>query len=216
MERSLIFKDFTTEEIRDFLENSASFRKEFKAGELIFCIGERPKYLFVLLEGSIHIENVMPSGRKVLVNRFFSPGTVFGEVYLYLVNQPYDYQCMAAENTAVLAIPKEWILEERDPVLGKKIKNNMLVILSTKAYTLNKRLLVFSEGSIREKILQDLKQRAGHGDTFTFYATRDEWAALLGIPRPSLSRELAKLQEEGILTTDRGKVKVDLKRLRKL
>lgn len=216
MSKSTIFEGFTPEDKKAFEERGNSFVKEFGDGEAIFYVGDEPEFLYVLLEGSVHVENLLPSGRKVLVNRFDRPGTVFGEVYLYLKNQPFDYQCTASRYAKVLFIPKEILLGTRDmEEYQEKMKNNMLTILSEKAYYLNKRLLVFSEGSIRERILKDLKQRLGNSDSFTFYGTREEWAALLGIPRPSLSRELAKLQEEGIVSMERGKVKVNADDLRR-
>ncbi|MDO5713105.1 MAG: Crp/Fnr family transcriptional regulator [Tissierellia bacterium] len=207
MIKSLIFDGFTLEDEQKFLEKGNSFTKEFGDGEVIFHIGDTPTHLYILLDGIVHVENLQPSGRKVLVNRFENPGTVFGEVYLYLKDQPFDYQCVASRYAKVLLIPKEILLDTKDQEeFQEKMKNNMLSILSHKAYYLNRRFLVFAEGSIREKILKDLKQRLEREEVFTFYGTREEWASLLGIPRPSLSRELVKLQEEGILQIKRGKV----------
>ena len=66
---------------------------------------------------------------------------------------------------------------------------------------LQNRLKVLSQKSIREKILFYLEQKTEHKHTNKIYIhSKKELAEYLNIPRPSLSRELIKLQEENIIS----------------
>ena len=105
---SVLFKDFTENEIDKFIEYSDAKIIEYNIGNYIFNQGENPKYLYILLKGAVQVEKIDLDGRRYMVNMFEKSGTIFGEVYLYIDSKEYDYSCVAIKDSKILEIPKEY------------------------------------------------------------------------------------------------------------
>ena len=78
---------------------------------------------------------------------------------------------------------------------------NMLGILSNRALMLNRKIEHISGKSIRGKISSYLLDalRESSDNTVVIPMKRHELADYLNIPRPSLSRELGLMRDEGII-----------------
>lgn len=214
--KTVLFKGFTRDEIDDFFKKSNSFERSFKKGQYLFMEGDSPEYLFVLVEGGVQVEKLDINGKRMIINRFTKKGTVFGEVYLYLASERYDYSCMATKNSKVLFIPKESMMVREDlESINIKLNNNMLQILSEKAYTLNQKILVIGSFSLREKILKFLMQKSDNKPYLELDINREEMADFIGATRPSLSRELMKMQDENLIVLDGNAITINKEKVKK-
>lgn len=108
---------------------------------------------------------------------------------------------------------------------------NMLSVLAEKAYLLSRRLQIVTGGTLRQKIIRTLlldteqkKQATGQqngassidarhsgtaapgtarsGDRIRLSMSREELASFLGAARPSISRELMRMQRDGLICID--------------
>ena len=81
------------------------------------------------------------------------------------------------------------------------IMENFISSLSNKLLLLNNKVKILSLESIRQKICSYLLQiyTQQKSDTLKVPLSRKDMAEFLGIPRPSLSRELIKMRDENIL-----------------
>ncbi|MDD7363767.1 MAG: Crp/Fnr family transcriptional regulator [Peptoniphilus sp.] len=192
-----LFKGIDKDALRDFLERGGAVKKRVDAGEYIFREQEIPEGLYVLLKGAVEVEKITFSGNRQVVNRFTKSGVVFGEVYVFLNGRPYDFGCVAREESEILFIPKAVFDIEKGDV-AQQLVENMLAILSNKALFLNQKMLIHSAGSIRKKIAMHLLQKNPSGGEMHLM-NREELAQYLAVPRPSLSRELMKMQREGYI-----------------
>lgn len=214
--KSNLFKGLSEKEIDLFIKNSGSFVKEFKTDEYIFMQDEIPKYIFVLESGSVVVENIDLNGKKSIVNIFNTAGTVFAEVYLYIDSTGYDYSCYANEKSNILCIPKDALMIGLNPNIQEvKIINNMLSILAKKSLFLNQKLLMMSSTKLREKLVKFLLSHSDD-DEIILSLNREEMGNYLGVPRPSISRELMNMQREGIIEVDKNKIKFNRENLEKL
>jgi CRP-like cAMP-binding protein len=96
---------------------------------------------------------------------------------------------------------------------------NMLRIISEKALILNRKVEYLTIGSIREKISKFLLEqfKVTGKTTFTLPMNRKELADFLNVSRPSLSREMSRMRDEGIIDFHMATVKIiDLEKLKKL
>ncbi len=75
----------------------------------------------------------------------------------------------------------------------------MLSILAQKAYLLNQKVQMLSSGSLRQKIAKILLKNCRSDGKVLISMNREEMADFLNAARPSLSRELMKMQEEGLI-----------------
>lgn len=203
-----LFNGLSDDEFELIKENSNLKVMAFNKGENVFEAGDKPEFLFVLINGSVTIEKTDINGKRIIVNTFTNPGTVFGEVYLYLRERNYDYTCNSIIPSEILAIPKEFIISLRteDFESYSIIIQNMLEILSEKAFHLNQKLLIHSSFSLRQKISNYLLQVAGNSDIIKLIFNREELAQYIGTTRPSLSRELMNMEEENIISVDKDTI----------
>ena len=75
---------------------------------------------------------------------------------------------------------------------------------------LNDRISNLSQDSIRKKISNFLlsEHKNQNNTVLTFNYSRKKMAELLNIPRPSLSRELINMRDEGIIGFDKSTITI--------
>lgn len=200
-----LFKNLTKEEIDSFIKENKGLRRSLKRGEEVFSQGETPNYLFILEEGSVVVENISENGNRSIVNRFSKPGTVFGEVYLYLPERSYDYSCVCDVDSTILAIPKTALVMSGDNFKNSKVVNNMLLILSEKAFYLNQKMLIQSGKTLREKLSRFFLSNSKES-SLELEFNREELADFLGVTRPSISREIMNMKRDGLIDVVGNKV----------
>lgn len=210
-----LFKNLTKEEIDSFIKENKGLRRSIKKGEEVFFQGEIPNYLFILEEGSVVVENISENGNRSIVNRFSKPGTVFGEVYLYLPERPYDYSCVCDVDSTILAIPKTAFVMNSDNFKNSKVVNNMLLILSQKAFYLNQKLLIQSGKTLREKLSRFFLSNSKES-SLELEFNREELADFLGVTRPSISREIMNMKRDGLIDVVGNKVILNKEKLENL
>ena len=200
-----LFKNLTKEEIDSFIKENKGLRRSLKRGEEVFSQGEIPNYLFILEDGSVVVENISENGNRSIVNRFSNPGTVFGEVYLYLPERSYDYSCVCDVDSTILAIPKTALVMSGDNFKNIKVINNMLLILSQKAFYLNQKLLIQSGKTLREKLSRFFLSNSKES-SLELEFNREELADFFGVTRPSISREIMNMKRDGLIDVVGSKV----------
>ena len=195
----------------DALLSAAGSRvRSYEKGAYIFSEGDKPERLYILLQGKIGIVRDALSGRRVLVTQLEAGGELFGEVYLFLGSGRYDVHAEALESSAVLELPGRILREASfyDGGLGGILQQNLLAIFARKAYALNRRVRVLGAATLREKIAHYLTQRQDQQGRIRERLSREEMAAYMSAARPSLSRELGRMQEEGILRMEGRRIEV--------
>lgn len=200
----MLFKGLAEKDLKEFIHWSNSIKKDYGPGQSIFQEGDRPFYTYMLLDGHVEVDHLSPSGNRAVIAHFTKKNTIFGEVYS-LLDIPFDYSARAKDLSSLLLIPGQAILSTPGEPRFHQIAQNLVTLLSTKAYTLNQRLMVQTAPTLGEKILIDLSQRQKDGQVNLPFS-REKWAEILAIPRPSLSRELSKLQSQGLIKVQNRKI----------
>ncbi len=197
LSESTLFKNVSEKDINEFLDQSGSKVKSYEKGDIIFNLGEEPMYIYILLNGSVSINKYTFSGNAVMLTSIEKKGEMFGEVYAFLNNQDYSFFTMAnVKGTEVLLIPKTFFSMEK----SSTISNNLLTIFAEKAYFLTEKVKILSIGSLRQKLAMMISNGIDENNTYTFPFNRESLASYLGVARPSLSRELNNMADEGIIS----------------
>lgn len=210
---SLLFKSIEKSKIPKILKTIPYTVKSYKKDEVIAVEGEDCHSLGIILEGRVEIHKPFPSGKVVTINHF-SPGNVFGEALVFSDQHLYPATVISSEPAKILYIQRQDII--RLMSYDERIIDNFMRVLSNRILMLSDRITNLSYDTLRKKIANALlfqynKQKS---KTIILPYSRKKMAELLNIPRPSLSRELIKMQEEGIITFHRNKVEIlDLKSL---
>ena len=224
LKKSILFENVTEQELKDIIEFSKARVIGLKKDEYLFYQEDEPKNLYILIDGAVQIEKTDVNGKRMIMNRFDEVGVMFAEVYVYFSDKLYDYSCIAIKNTKVFAIPREFFMniDSLTQSYNYKITQNMLKILSRKALYLNQKVLILSSFTLRQKIASYLLQRLRECDgkenkKINLLFKREELADFIGTTRPSLSREMLLMQDQGIIDLDKNTFTVlDIQKLQEI
>ncbi len=206
---NVLFKGLTREEIELCLKCSDAKLKDYRKNQIIFSQMDPPKALYVLLQGSVAVCKDTPEGRRYIVTNI-EEKDIFGEAFVFLKKADYNSYVLANTDSAVLAIPKEYFFTTCDKSCNahSAIIQNMLGILAQKVYLLNNKVQLLTSGSLKQRIVKYLLENCNNKKYVKLTMNREQLSAYLNVTRPSLSRELIKMQEDGLIEVDRDMVKI--------
>ena len=205
-----LFRSMTVPETEALLPCLRARRRELRRGELLWHSGDRVSECAVLLRGRLRAESVTESGTRQLM-ALHAPGALVGDVLMASrLESPVDV--LAAEESELLLFPAEAILSgcEKNCAAHLRLRENLLAEIAEKYFAQRRRILWLSEPRLRGRIaarLLDEAQRQG-ADSFSLGCTREELAAVLGVNRSALSRELSRMRQEGLLDFRRDRFRL--------
>ncbi len=206
-----LFRDISREEIEKMFRCSKTVERSFEEGSYIFRQGETPRNLFLVLEGTVMISKDFASGKRDVLF-MVGQGDVFGEMFLFADTKAYWYDAIAQGRVKVLEIPWQFFYCFCSNACEhhRMITRNMLEIQSEKNFTMTRKLHLLSGTTLRERIALWLVEQtdAAGADTVRLAMNREELADYLGTTRPSLSRELMKMQQEHLIEADRNTIRI--------
>lgn len=189
-----IFKNLTQSDL-DLIRSKTEFiEKTYSKGEYVFNYGESSGDLFYLIEGALNVYQIDSNGKRFIFQNFTNP-TLFGEVYSYL-GEPFDFDSECATDCKILIIKDFRKIFE--PPCPENFLRSYINFLSKKCLALSKKNQITSQASLRQKIGKYLLENEKDGKV-KLSMKREDLADYLSTTRPSLSRELSKMDDEGII-----------------
>ncbi len=209
LEASKLFCAITAEELERILKCSKARIKAYPEGSYIFEQGGVPSKLFLLLEGQVQICKDFTSGKRDVLY-MVEEGNVFGEIFLFGDRKHYWYDAAAVTDVSVLEMPWDFFYHFCSNACDhhKQLTQNMLEILSENNLKITRKLHIVSTSSLRERIAIWLIDSADDKDLVELHMNREQLADFLGVARPSLSRELMKMQRDGLIKVDKKSIRV--------
>jgi len=215
-----IFQGIEQEMLNQMLQCLNPTIGSYPKGGVIARAGEPSAGLGIVLAGSVAVTKESISGHRTLLV-LLGPGDLFGEMEAYAEEAVWPATVVAQTGSEVLFLPAEKIVGNcpRQCISHRTLTLNMLKILSRKAVLLNKKVDYLILRSLREKIgtyLLEQYRKTG-ASTFVLPLKRSELAEFLNVSRPSLSRELCRMRDEGLIEFHRSAIKIkDLEGLKGL
>ena len=209
----VLFKSLSESEIQNILKSVPYIIKNYEKNEVIAVEDDECNSLGIILDGNIEIHKPFPSGKVVTINHF-KAGNIFGEALVFSGKHLYPATIISSDNSKIMYIDREDIVNMM--TLDSRIIHNFMGVLSNRILMLNNRITNLSYDTLRKKITNILlleynRQKSPY---LTLPYSRKKMAELLNITRPSLSRELVNMKEEGIIDFYKNKIKIlDLKKL---
>ena len=202
LKRCILFKDMKYEDLSNFLNMSNYTIKKYPEGNVVVIEDNKCEELGILLEGLLEVQTLYPSG-KLLTLTQLKPVEIFGEAILFSKVNKFPATIGAIKDSKIMFIKKENLISCLTNC--HKFMENFLELLSNKLLILNKKVKMLSLESIRKKIenflMEEYKKQGSN--IIEVSLSRKEMAEHMGIQRPSLSRELIKMREEGIIDFNR-------------
>lgn len=195
--------------LQQLLRCFAPAKRSFARGEILLLAGYENREIGILLEGQIEAVKTTADGTSVSITHM-GPGGIFGDV-LSGSSTPSPVTVTAAATCTILALPYERLmLPGCSDTAHCVLLRNLVEAISDKYFSLCRRVDLLILKSLRAKLcawLLEQHHRAGCA-MFSTPLTRAQLAEYLNCERSALSRELSRMQAEGLLETHRGSFKL--------
>lgn len=195
---SWLFRGLSADRIRYLLRNIPCTVQNYERDEAVFRPLGMAERVGVILKGSVQSYKLFPNGNQVNVTTR-TVGDIIGPAAALSAQQNYPFGVVAMGHTEILMFHREGFLQLllRDPRLVK----NALSEIATITYMLQQRLELLSYHGIDQKIaFYLLTQSVQSGESAVpIPGSMTKWALMLNVSRPSLHRELKRLEDMGML-----------------
>jgi len=201
------FNNLNNEEIEKLISNIGYSVKTYKKGEIIANEEDDCNNLGFVLDGTIEIQRIYLSGKQITLKRL-SNGDVFGEALIFSKKSKYPSTVISFSESSILYISKVDILKLC--TMDEKLLGNFMSALSNKIFMLNSKIKSIAFKSIKHKVINFILEQVKNqkSEIITLKESKEEIASSLGIPRPSLSRELMNLRDLNYIEFNRNTIKI--------
>lgn len=202
-----LFRRITPERLSADLEAISFHARSYKKGEILARQGDVCNRLVILTKGSVRGEMIDYSGRLVKVEDIASPRAL-APLFLFGEENRFPVEVTANEPTEVIELPKSSVLNLFRK--NEQFLENYMNLSANYARTLSDKLFFMSFKTIRQKLASYLlrlhkQQQQLH---ITLDRSQQELSDYFGVSRPSLARELAHMQEDGLLIAERKHITI--------
>lgn len=202
-----LFSRLNEEEIKRCMETVKYSIKSYDKNEVIAYEEDECRSLALILSGVVEIQRLYSNGKYIVLSRL-QDGDVFGEALIFSKPKAYPATVVSINKTKILFIDKEDVLKLCS--LEERILENFISLLSNKVFILNSKIKSISFKTVRQKVINYILEevKVQKSNSIALKGTKEEISAIIGIPRPSLSRELITLRELNYIDFDRKNIKV--------
>lgn len=217
LQKSELFKGIKEENITQMMSCLKPTITYHKKNDYIVTSGDFLEGVGVVLCGAAAVIKESEGGNRHIM-KMLSIGDTFGEIVVFSKKTSWPATVIALEKCTVFFLPKNKIISECDNVCPwhRELVRNMLGIVSNMAIMLNKKVEYLTIKSMRVKIsklILELYEQSG-SKTFMLPMNRNELADFLNVSRPSMSREMSRMKDEGIIDFHKETIKIlDLEKL---
>ena len=204
-----LFDGIKDEQLADAIKLLNGRIKKVVKDDYIVQLGGTIQYAGLLLKGKIESSFQNENFDQITMHTF-TGGYLFGEglVINHAKNSPV--QVRAVEDSVVLFIDLEMIYAAADNSPVRNIlARNLIKCLAKKNLILNQKVRILSQKSLRDRIFIYLRTLPKDKDGYVKIPfTQTALAEYLGVNRSALSRELGRMQNEGLLVIDGKRIKI--------
>ncbi|MBP9983833.1 MAG: Crp/Fnr family transcriptional regulator [Prevotella sp.] len=198
---TVLTKFLSDEDILTNLESGKFKVTSYKKSSVVHFDGETCNKLEIILSGKVVVDRIGESGNLLTISEFYNDDILGGNL-LFSKNPCYPMTVLTQLPTDILEIDRETLFELfcNNPIFLR----TYLELTSDRAFILGDKIKHYINKTIRESIMNYLnyeskKQNSNH---IKLNTTKKALAEKIGVQRTSLSRELAKMREDGLILFD--------------
>ncbi len=202
-----LFSAFTAQELAKLLTQDLFVIETFTKGEVVRMQGDKYEALMVLLQGKLNARFHEYSGKTMLVETLSAPDPIAAGVLFSDVNY-LPVTTEAVGDVRIITIKKSGILKLFQA--NAEMLRRFLLESGSKVVFLAEKVRLAGLANLRQKISDYLLRMRDqfNCNEFTIPYNREKMAELLSVARPSLSRELSKMVEAGLLELNGREVRI--------
>ena len=209
--RSPLFSGIDAADFEGMLGCIGYHVKDYQKGEIIALEEENINHVGVVLEGAVDMLKEDVWGNRTMLVRTY-PQDIFGETFACGEDTLSVVTFAAAENCRVLFLSFCRVMHTCTHAcqFHQTLIENMVRLIARKNRELMRKVEVVSKKTLREKILAylSIQSQAQGSRRFEIPLGRVEWAEYLNADRSALTRELAKMKDEGLIDYQRNSFEI--------
>ncbi len=184
-----LFKDCDDKTVDLLISTSSNRMATYKKGDIIALQGGKCSSLMLLCQGSVKTVMTNSEGKEIKIETMHAP-QILASAFVYGSENILPVTIEAASSCKLWLISKEGLLNmmQRDSTLLQ----NFIRDISDRSLFLSKKLNEFALQNLSTRIIGYMKKNNTINNL-------QEVAFILGVARPSLSRTLSMLVEQGII-----------------
>ena len=183
----------------------------YAKGEIIAFEGENLKHIGIVLSGSVDMVKEDLWGNKTMLIRT-RQSELFGETFACGNDNLSVVTFVVSEDATVMFMPFSRVMHSCTMAceFHHRLLENMVKLIALKNRNLIQKIDVVSKRTIREKLLAYLSILAQQQNTRYVESPlgRVELAEYLCVDRSALTRELAKMKDDGLIDYDKNCFKI--------
>ena len=208
LKKCILFRDLGEDEITEALRSASFHVRNYDKDEIVFHLMDEARRIGIILEGRVQAQKTFPNGSQVNVS-VMGAGSMIGPAAVFSSAHTYPCDIVALDNVEIMMFEKDELLKLISS--NQRMLNNFISEISSSIYMLQQRVELMSYSGIAQKaafwLLMQMRRTGSAKIHLPGSMTR--WALMMNVSRPSLHRELRKLESEGILSYEPPFIRVD-------
>ncbi|NCB74515.1 MAG: Crp/Fnr family transcriptional regulator [Clostridia bacterium] len=207
IKQAALTNSIESEEITLYISEGSFKINTYLKNNIVHFVGETCSKLEIILGGKVTIERIDESGNLMTIAEFLS-GEILGGNLLFSKNPHYPMTITAKQPTVILEINKDRLFQLFSD--NHEFLKSYLEFVSDHATILGDRIKHYVNKTIRESVMcyLDYERRKQNSNNIRLEITKKALAEKIGVQRTSLSRELAKMRNEGLIKFDAESIEI--------
>ncbi len=210
--RTAVFRGIPAQDIDKAIACLRGFYRSFECGQEIYRSGDIVSSAGIVIEGSVHAEQIGADGKTVLLKEI-QRGALFGAALCCLRQTDPFLRIISAKKSKVLfiEIPTAGVSKHYSCPYRMIVLENLLHEMARNIQHLNMKIRLLAQPTLRAKLLfyLHLTQKTLHRNSFTLPFTREKLAQFISADRSAVSRELSRMKSEGIIKIEGKKITLE-------
>ncbi|MCG8484591.1 MAG: Crp/Fnr family transcriptional regulator [Clostridia bacterium] len=202
-----LFCDFSEDDLLSLFQINNYSLYTYGKNQIIHFEGEICTTLDILLVGQVIIQRIDENGNILTITNF-DAGESLGANLLFGKHHAYPMTVVSQAETIILSLKKDFILLLCQT--NQNFLNEFLKCISDKTFILTKKIKSISFQSLRQSIIDYLiyQYHVQNNPKIHLSMSKKDLAERFGVQRTSLSRELSKMRQEGLIQFDAGSITI--------
>ena len=204
-----LFMGIPEEKMEPVLQCLKAKKKVFTSRTLLFSSDEPIPCLGLVLNGYAEIFLTDPDGNHTLITQA-CVGELFGHALAVAHASANIFEIFTSEKAEILFlyVPEFTSLQNCNCTYRFKIMENLMQLIAKNNMELMMKIRILTQGSLRKKLLLyfSILSRQQHSATTTLPFGRDKLANYLFCDRSAVSRELGRMDREGLIQLGKTKI----------
>ncbi|SCP99046.1 Crp/Fnr family transcriptional regulator [Anaerobium acetethylicum] len=193
-----LFNGLSSSDLENLLDLNYCILSRYPRNTVIIQEEDLCRSIGFVLEGSLAVQQATSEGNVVTV-KILEKNNSFGEALLFSSNPRYKFSLTSSSDSTIFYVPfdqTEKLLKASDV-----FSTNYIAFLSNRISEFKNTIKILAHKDVRTRLLIYLagESRKAGSPVFELPHSKTEIADILGVARPSVSRELQRMQQDDLI-----------------